>query len=458
MTSPSGDLRDIPLKQIQEIAPICHVRGDQGYENARAVWNGTVKTEPAAIVSPESAKAVAEIVSFAADNNLSLGVKGGGHNVAGTALVQDGLTIALERMRGIDVDEKERVAHVQGGVTLGELDAATQEVGLAVPSGFVSKTGIAGLALRGGLGHLMRRFGLSCDNLLGAEVVTPDGELRRASESENPDLLWALRGGCVNVGVVTRFDFRLHDLGPEVTLVMPIYSAERGRDLLEFMQRYISTAPNELGLIAFYGHLPEDEELPEAVRDQEVFVFFGCYSGPESSSEEITAPIRTQEGLLADLSEQLPYTELQQVLDPDYPDGMRYYWRSLYLDDLTGQMLDKIHQYGMNRPSAESTLDLWTLGGAIDALSPESTAFRQRGSRFMLAVEANWESPPTDQAAREWAREVSSALESDASRGAYMNFAGSKNESGSLLQATYGPNLSRLKEIKERYDPQNLFG
>lgn len=458
MASPSAEIREIPVSEFDEVVEEVYLRGQEGYAEARAIWNGMITTEPAVVVCPKDTEEVVRAVRVARDNNLAVGVRGGGHNVAGTCLVQDGLLINLRNMRRVEVDPTGRVARVQGGATLGDLDAATQTHGLVTPSGFVSATGIAGLTLRGGLGHLMRRFGLACDNLIGGEVVTADSEARQVSESDNPGLLWAMRGGGVNLGVVTRFDFQLHELGDQVTHVMPVYPASRGKEVMRFVDEQMAGAPDELGMIGFYAHLPDEEKLPEPVRDREVFVLYGCFSGNEKDSDKVTGPFCNRDGLLADLSSRMPYTEIQKFLDGDYPDEKRYYWRSLYLDELSDEMLDIIHRYGTERPSPGSTLDIWTLGGEVDRVDPQSTAFSKRGARYMLAVEANWGAPELDDKAMSWARAVTKDLERFAKRGVYINFAGTREEMGTTLSATYGPNLEKLMRVKRSYDPENIFG
>jgi FAD/FMN-containing dehydrogenase len=258
--------------------------------------------------------------------------------------------------------------------------------------------------------------------------------------------------------VVTEFQFKLHPLGPDVQLVMPVYPAEKGKVALQVLHELMSAAPDELGIIGFYGYIPDDEEMPEPIRNREVFVFFGCYSGPESAFTSVVRPLQQLGPPLAELGGRMPYTDVQQTLDEEYPDGRRYYWRSLYLDDLTSQMIDTIHAYGTKRPSKLSTLDVWAMGGAVDRLAPDETAFRQRGAKYMLAVEANWTDPMDDAANIAWARDVVAAMKPYTNRGSYLNFGGSRAESTTALEEAYGSNLKRLREIKQRYDPAHLFG
>jgi hypothetical protein len=304
----------------------------------------------------------------------------------------------------------------------------------------------------------MRRFGLTCDNLLGAEMVTAGGEIVRTDAEQNPELLWALRGGGENLGVVTTFELGLHEAGPEVHFLMPVYPAERGRDALKSFDELIRNAPDELGAIAFFGHQPDDGRLPPQARDREVLVIYGCYTGPEERAEEVTGPFRSLKGLLADFSGPKPFTEVQRYLDEDYPNGARYYWRSLYLDSLDQPVADTIQRHAALRPSPDSTLDVWALGGAVGRVDPGATAFRHRRAPYMLAVEANWESPAEDRRNVAWAREVIRDMERFSSSGSYLNFAGSAVESDAAKAAAYGPNLERLRRIKRSWDPANLFG
>jgi hypothetical protein len=460
--SPRGELHDTPLEAVARLADRLagrlYLRDERGYDQARAIWNGAIQTRPALIAYPADAGDAALLVRFARDHDIAVRVQGGGHNVAGSALVQDGLTINLKHMRAVEVDREAGVARIQGGATLAEVDAATQAHGLVVPNGFVSATGFAGLCLRGGLGHLMRRFGLTCDNLVGAEMVTSEGKIIRTKGGENPDLLWALRGGGENLGVVTTFELTLHELDPEVMFLMPIYPAEKGEEALSLLHRFIPEAPDELGVIGFYGRMSNSWKMPRSVPERDAFVFYGCYSGPKERADQATKPLRNLAGRLADLSAPMAYMQVQKFQDGDYPDGGRYYWRSLFLDDLNPQIISAVQEHAAARPSSKSTLDVWTLGGAVARVDPEDTAFRHRRARYMLAVEADWESPAEDRRNIAWARGVIEDMKRFSSRGPYMNFAGSEVENKAALAAAYGPNLQRLGRIKHRWDPANLFG
>ena len=429
---------------------------DDGYEQARSVWNGTIDTSPAIIARCSSTEDVVRAINYAVDRHLEVSIRGGGHNVAGTSLVEGGLVIDLSEMRGVDVDPQRRIARVKGGATLGDLDEATFEYSLITPTGFISETGIGGLSLKGGLGHTMRRFGLTCDNIVGAELVTADGTIRRITEDE-PELLWALRGGPLQLGVVTEFEFRLHPIDSEVRLVLSVFPAEEGTELNRLMAELMDTAPRELGLVSFYATFPDEGDVPPAVRGCEAIVLFGMYSGDRGGADQTLEPLVDHPDLLADLGGWMSYPEAQSALDEEYPDGMRYYWKSLYLDRLEDEVIQILDRYGRNRPSVQTTLDLWNMGGAIQDMSLESSAFAERDARYMVAIEANWTDPADDQKCIQWAREVFDQLQPHAMGGIYMNFPGTRSERDRAIEQLEASHLKRLRAVQQRLDPQGLF-
>ncbi|MFP4624440.1 MAG: FAD-binding oxidoreductase [Gemmatimonadota bacterium] len=456
-----GTILRVPREKVREwseglkgeaLAP-----GDEGYEDARLVWNGMIDVHPSLIVRCEDADDVARTLGFAADHGARLSIRGGGHNVAGTALVEGGVVVDLSRMRRVEVDPEARVARVEGGATLGDIDRATDPHGLATPTGFVSQTGIGGLALRGGLGHRMRALGLACDNIEAVELVTSDGAVTRVTDGSDPDLMWAIRGGPLDMGVVTRFEFRLHPVPDEVRLILSAYPAELGVSVNRLMEELLEGAPPELGLISFYVTLPYEEELPSAVRGREVIALFGMYTGPKEDAEDLLAPIHAHPELLADLGGWMPYPDAQSAMDEEYPDGMRYYWKSLYLDELTEDLLKTMHRLGRDRVSPHSTLDLWTLGGAVDDVDPERSSFPARGARYMVAIEANWEHAQDDDANLAWARRAADELEPYATRGFYLNFAGGRDEQEKAARRLYEEHMERLESVQRRVDPAGLF-
>ena len=430
---------------------------DPGYDDARAVWNGMIDRRPALIVRCAGVADVIDSVTFARESDLPLAVRGGGHNVAGTAVRDDGLVVDLSGMTAVRVDPGARTAWVQAGARWADLDRETQRFGLATPGGVVSDTGVAGLTLGGGIGHLRGKYGLSCDNLRSVELVTADGEFLTASAEENADLFWGLRGGGGNFGVVTAFEFDLHPVGPEVATVFVVYPGEDLEAVLRGYREYVALSPREVSTLAFAGELPEEELFdPEDVHETKVAVL-GCHAGPVEEGGSALAPLCELAEPLADLGGTMAYTALQGLLDEDYPDGMRYYWKSLYLDGLSEPAIDRIAYWSEAAPSSLSTVDVWPLGGAIADVGFEESAFPGRGAPFLLGVEANWEDPGTDEANVEWVRDVVEDMRGFSDGSVYLNFPGFLEENDETLRTTFGPAYERLVALKDEYDPTNLF-
>jgi FAD/FMN-containing dehydrogenase len=431
--------------------------GDADYDDARAVWNGMIERRPALIARCAGVADVVDAVTFARENDLPLSVRGGGHNVAGTAVCDDGLVVDCSGMTAVRVDPEARTAWVQAGATWADLDRETQRFGLATPGGVVSDTGVAGLTLGGGIGHLRCKHGLSCDNLRSVELVTADGEFLTASAEENPDLFWGLRGGGGNFGVVTAFEFDLHPVGPEVATVFVFYPGEDLEAVLRGYREYADAAPDEVSTLAFAGEIPEEELFdPEDVNETKVAVL-GCYAGPVEAGEDALVPFRELAEPLTDLSGTMAYTDLQGLLDEDYPDGMRYYWKSLYLDGLSDPAIDRIAYWSEVAPSALSTVDVWPLGGAIADVGLGESAFAGRGAPFLLGVEANWEDPVDDEANVEWVRDVIEDMRGFSDGSVYLNFPGFLEDNDATMRTTFGSAYERLVALKDEYDPTNLF-
>jgi FAD/FMN-containing dehydrogenase len=431
---------------------------DTAYEERRHVWNGMIEKRPALIVECVGVADVIAAMRFVRASGLPVAVRCGGHNVGGTAMVNAGLVIDLSRMRAVRVDPVRRTARVEGGATLGCVDREAQAFGLAVPAGVMSRTGIGGLTLHGGLGFLSRHFGLTCDNLIGADVVTADGRLVTASETENADLLWALRGGGGNFGVVTSFEFKLHPVGPEVWMGLTMYPAADAPRLLAHFRDVMATALDELMAVAIFWNTPHDESLPPAARNQPTLVLASCWSGPMEQGEAAIRPLREAGTPLVDMSAPMPFVEVQKLFDPEYPDGRRYYWKSIYLNDLSQDTIAILTALGASRPSPISSVDIWALGGAIGRTPAGHGAFAKRQAPFLLGIEANWDSPAGDEANIAWARRGFSEMERrfpDA--GAYLNFPGFGEEGEALLRRSYDGNYARLQAIKAQYDPDNVF-
>jgi FAD/FMN-containing dehydrogenase len=432
--------------------------GDARYDEARSLWNGLIDRRPAVIARSEGVADVVEAVRFARERGLTVSVRGGGHGVAGNALLDGGLVIDLSPMRGIRIDPGARLARAEGGVTLGELDRETQTFGLATPLGVVTKTGIAGLTLSGGIGWLRRKYGLAADNLVSLDVVTADGELLTASEDENAELFWALRGGGGSFGVVTSFEYRLHPVGPEVMFAFVLYPGERAAEVLRFADEYTQGAPDEVSPLGVIGRVPHAEAFPAEWHGQPYVALAAMYAGDPDDGERALAPLRELGDPIADLSGLMPYREAQAFLDEDYPDGWRYYWKSVDLDRLGGDVLDRLAHQAAAAPSHHSTIDIWYHGGAMARVDPAATAFGARPS-YLIGVEANWEAEDEDGANVAWARETVDDLRRFSSGGSYLNFPGFFEEGEELLRASYGEqNFERLVALKDRYDPANLFG
>ena len=430
---------------------------DAAYDEARAVWNGMIDRYPGLILHCAGVADVIDAVNLVREHDLLVAVRGGGHNVAGSAVCDGGIVIDLSGMNGVWVDPEERTAWVQAGATLGDVDRETQAFGLATPLGVVSATGVAGLTLGGGLGHLRKKYGLSADNLAAVDVVTADGEYRTASADENPDLFWGLRGGGGGFGVVTGFEFDLNPVGPEVTALVVVYHADDGDAVMRGFREYTQSAPDELSVLASRGRLPDEELFPADVVDDFKIVLGGMYAGPPAEGETVIEPLRELAEPVADFSGTMPYTDLQCAFDEDYPDGGRYYWNSLYLDALSDDVVDRIVEWGDQAPSPLSTIDVWALGGAIADVGLDESAFIGRDAPFLLAVEACWEDPGDDEANVTWARGFLEEMHQYSDGSMYLNFPGFYEDGDRLMERSFGDAYARLSELKTSYDPENVF-
>jgi FAD/FMN-containing dehydrogenase len=430
---------------------------DEGYQAACRLWNGTIVRRPRLIVRPTGAADVMAAIGFARTHGLPISVRGGGHNVAGNALCDDGLTIDLSEMRGVRVDAERRVARVEGGATLGDVDHETQAHGLAAPLGVVSRTGVGGLTLHGGLGFLARHHGLSCDNLIGADVVTADGRLVTADLKNNPDLLWALRGGGGNFGVVTSLEYQLHPVGPDVWMFIVMYPIDQAARVFKFFREYMPDAPDDLMAIAILWNSPHDESIPEGARNVPVVVLAGGHTGPFAEGERAVAPFRQVATPLLDFSGPMPFLSAQRLFDADYPDGRRYYWKSLYLDSLDDAAVTTLVDHAGRRPSKISSVDVWALGGAMRREPAGGTAFSHRRRPYLLGIEANWDGADNDAANIAWARGLFADMGRFSHGGMYLNFPGHTEEGDALLRQSFGGSYERLQSVKARYDPDNVF-
>ncbi|AOY56829.1 FAD-binding oxidoreductase [Desulfococcus multivorans] len=430
---------------------------DEAYDSARRVWNGMIDRRPGLMIRCAGTADVIAAVNFAREHGLLITVRGGGHNVAGSALMDDGFVIDLSGMRGVHVDPEGRLARVEGGARLRDLDHETQAFGLAAPVGVVSATGVGGLTLHGGAGWLLRKHGFSIDNLVSVEMVTADGQFRKASENENSDLFWAVRGGGGNFGVVTAFEFRLHPVGPRVWMAVPMYPLEQAETVVNGLRNYMAEADENLMVLAVFWSAPDAPEIPAAVRGAPVVILMGCYTGPFEVGEKAIAPLRTLGRPVADLSAPMRWVEVQKFLDADYPDGAFYYWKSLYLDRLDTAVIRSLVKYTENRPSSLSSIDIWMLGGASTTAPTSESAFWRRDAPFMLGIEANWKRREEADKNIEWARRLHKAMRLYSRDGIYLNFPGFMEDRDTLLRSAYGPNLARLRAVKAHHDPTGLF-
>ena len=452
---------EVPAPAVDELAS--RMQGellrpeDAGYEPARALWNGMIDRRPALIARCTDTGDVAAAVNLAREHELTLAVRGGGHGVAGHALCDGGLVVDLSQMRAIDVDPEALTARAEGGCTLGDLDRETQRHALATPLGVVTRTGIAGLTLSGGMGWLRRKHGLSCDNLISAQVVTADGGVLTASESENEDLFWAIRGGGGNFGVVTSFEYRLHPVGPEVFVCFVLYPADRATEVLQSCAQYLSGAPEAVAPLGVLGRVPEVEEIPPESHGEPYVALLAVYPGDPAEGERAVQPLREIVEPIGDLSGAMPYVEAQAVLDEDYPDGWRYYWKSVNVPELSDEVIARLVRHAAAAPSHHSTIDIWYQGGAMARVGEQETAFANRSEPYLLGIEGNWEQQSDSDENVAWVRGAYTDMRSLSSGGIYLNFPGFLEEGDQLLREGYGPNYDRLVEVKTRYDPANLF-
>ena len=419
-------------------------RGDATYDQARRVWNGMIDRSPKMIVRCGTTADVVAAVNFARDNNLVLAVRGGGHNAAGLAVCDDGLVIDLSPMRSVTVDAERRIARVQGGALWRDLDAATHPHGLATTGGLISTTGVGGLTLGGGLGWLMRQHGLACDNVVSVEIVTADGEVRRASATENADLFWAVRGGGGNFGVVTTFEFRLH---PMRTLYagMLVFPGPRAPEVLRRYRDLAISASDDLTLFAGLMTSPDGHPIN---------AIFAAYNGSPSAGEAALKPLRDM-GPVADQVAEMPYPALQSMLDDGFPSGLHVYWRSDFLKALPDDAIDMLCDRFSSITSPLSALLIEQFGGAVARVPADETAFAQRDALFNLAVIARWTDPATATTHTDWARQTSEAAKPFTTGGVYVNYLGA--EGADRVRAAYGAKYDRLVAVKRKYDPTNLF-
>jgi FAD/FMN-containing dehydrogenase len=421
------------------------------------VWNGAVDRHPRLIARCRGTADVAAAVRFARDHDLEIAVRGGGHNVAGTAVVEDGLVVDLSRMRDVRLADDRRTVHVQGGATWADVDDVTAPHGLAAAGGVVSETGVAGLALNGGVSHQRRRDGMTIDNLVSAEVVLTDGRHVRASADEHPDLFWALRGGGGNFGVVTAFEFRVHALGPQVYGLHVAYALEDAERVLAGWRDAVAGAPDELSTAWLVWALPDVDLLPEPLRGRPYVGIAGMWAGDPAEGEARTRALRELATPLLDMSGPIDYGEFQRQLDPFFPQGRRYHWKALYLDGLSDGAIDTTVDWSRRRPSNDTLVIVRHCGGAMARVAAEDTAFGDRSSEWMLSIDSTWDDAAEDDVNVAYTRAFWNAAHAFSDGKTYFNFPGLLEEGDAAVRASYGANHDRLARIKAAYDPENRF-
>lgn len=429
--------------------------GQAGYDDARRIWNAMIDRRPALIARCTGAADVMAAMAFARRQRIPLAVRGGGHNIAGSALCDGGLVIDLSAMRTVRVDPKARRAVVAAGATLGDVDHETQAFGLATPLGINSTTGVAGLTLGGGFGWLSRRLGLSIDNLLSADVVTPDGNLVKASVKENPDLFWAIRGGGGNFGIVTAFEFKLHPVGPEILAGLIVFPIAQARTVLQKYRGWIPKMPRETNVWAVLRKAPPLPFLPAAVHGTEVLVLALAHTGKVERGRRIAGTLRRFGKPVGEQVGEMPYAQWQQAFDPLLTPGARNYWKSHNLKELSDGILDCAIEYAGRLPSPHCEVIFAVLGGQINRVARDATAYAQRDAEFVLNVHGRWESPAEDERGISWSRELFRAAAPFATGGVYINFL--TQDESDRVRAAYGSNYDRLARLKGKYDPTNLL-
>lgn len=428
--------------------------GSADYDTARTVWNAMVDERPAAIARCRNADDVTRSVNAARAAGRAISVKGGGHNIAGTAVGSGAVMIDLSAMRSVRIDPGRRIARVEGGATLADLDRAAQVHGLATPAGVVSDTGIGGLTLGGGFGWLSRRHGLTVDNLVSVDMVLADGAQRRASAGELPDLFWALRGGSGNFGVATAFEFHLHPVGPDVLFGPTFFALDHGHEALRFWADFMATAPRACTVWADLATAPPAPFLPETCHGKPVVILMAFWAGEPEEGEAILAPLRNHRAALGNAVAWRPYGEAQAFLDQTYARGARNYWSAVNHRTMDDPLIAHLIDLAAHLPSPESDILLCAHGGAIDDIAPMDTAYPHRNVPFMVTPGARWRDPAEDTEMIAWVRQAAGLLRAGASPGAYVNFIADRDGQS---EDAYGPNGDRLAAIKQHYDPENLF-
>ena len=453
-----GGAVNLTLEQLDDLAsrfigPMLRA-GDEGWDDAILVWNAMAAKVPTLVLQPISAQDIAVAVGFARDHQVLISVKGGGHNIAGTSIAENGLTLDMSLMRSVTVEPGAKLAHVGPGCLLQDVDRATQQYGLATVLGFVSETGVAGLTLGGGFGYLTRRFGWAADNLEEVEIVTADGEIRIANRNINSDLFWAIRGGGGNFGVVSRFTFRLHEVGPTITGGLIAWGADRASEVLETYRQITESAPRELTIATMVLTAPPAPFVPEKWHGKPIVGMLVCHSG--ANAEAGLAPLRALGDPVFDLISEKPYVEQQSMTDEMEPKGLHQYWKTEYLPELSSEYLETFRESALKATSPLSFSVIFHIGGALNDQANDDGAVGNRDARFISGFSGVWDPSERPDEHIAWVRESWERIRSFSTGGNYVNF--QLDEDGAdRTAAAYGRNYERLQRIKVEYDPNNLF-
>ena len=461
-TTLSGARTHIDNRAIDDLAqdlsrpPILPDSAD--YDEGRRVFNKMIDKRPALIVRCGGVADVLRAVRFARDHDLIVAVRGGAHNAAGFATCDGGIVIDLSPMRGVRVDVDNRLVRAEGGATWGDVDRDTQAFGLVAVGGIVSTTGVAGLALGGGQGWFRRTFGMTCDNLVSADVVTADGRVLTVSASAHPDLFWALKGGGGNFGIVTSFEFRLHQLGPMVAFAGPVYAMDKARTILRRFADFASSAPDEVNVAAVLWSIPGGPAFPQHLHGREVLIVSGTYAGSPERGHEVLRPLREFDQPILDMSTTLSYCALQQLYDPFFRKGeLLHYWKAIYLDRFPDDAIEAIAGASAVRPSPTSLLAVHALGGAMGRVGKDATPVGNRSAPFLLEIIGSWSEAAHTEQNVVWVRHVFETMHSFSSGKINLNFSGAGDDNERFVRAAFGDHYQRLANVKHAYDPTNMF-
>ncbi len=427
---------------------------DEGYETARRVYNAMIDKRPRVVVQAANADDVKAAVAFAREGELAIAVRGGGHSVPGFGTADDAVVVDLSRMRGVRVDPAKRTARAEGGATWGDFNNATHAHGLATTGGIISTTGVGGLTLGGGIGYLTRGFGLSCDNLLSAEVVTADGRQLVASDTENPDLFWALRGGGGNFGVVTSLEFRVHPV-KDIYGGPMFFELKDAAEILRFYREFIADAPEQFGGFPAWQIAPPLPFIPEKRQGEPFLAFVACWAGPIEEGERALKPLHDVAPVVAEHVGPMPYPALNSAFDALVPAGLQHYWKANFVKELTDEAIDAHLQHGPKVPVVNSTVHIYPINGAAHRVAPDATAFAYRDATFATVIAGMWPDPAQNEANTKWVRDYYDATAPLSEAGGYINFMAGDDQD--RIKANYRGNYQRLVEVKRAYDPNNLF-